>query len=63
MVTQKYELREETLRRSLKQREAVIEDHESGRKLLNDEVSLSHQSIYFLLEVRWYFSETPAISI
>eukprot|EP00804_Cyclotella_cryptica_P004977 CCRYP_014099-RA/>CCRYP_014099-RA protein AED:0.18 eAED:0.19 QI:0/0.33/0.5/1/0.66/0.75/4/467/136 len=38
-ITRKFARREETLRDMIEQREASIDDHESGRKLLTDEAS------------------------
>ena len=38
MVTQKYERQEELLTNMMKQRQAAVDDHLSGRKLLGDEV-------------------------
>ena len=38
MVTQKYERQEELLSSMIKQRQATVNDHISGRKLMDDEV-------------------------
>ena len=38
MVTQKYERQEELLSGMIKQRQATVNDHISGRKLMDDEV-------------------------
>ena len=42
MVTEKYARREEILTGMLEQRQARLEEHESGRRLLSDEVSVSN---------------------
>jgi len=36
-VTERYDRRQETLEKVLQQRQAHVDDHESGRKLLSDE--------------------------
>ena len=38
MVTEKYERQEELLSSMIKQRQATVNDHISGRKLMDDEV-------------------------
>ena len=38
MITQKYERQEEILTGILKQRQLAVDEHLSGRKLLDDEV-------------------------
>mmetsp|Transcript_5261 Transcript_5261/g.8994 ORF Transcript_5261/g.8994 Transcript_5261/m.8994 type:complete len:138 (-) Transcript_5261:21-434(-) len=43
MVTQKYERQEELLTNMMKQRQAAVDDHLSGRKLLGDEEFARHQ--------------------
>ena len=43
MVTEKYERQEELLSSMIKQRQATVNDHISGRKLMDDEVC-----IYFI---------------
>ena len=41
MVTEKYNRQEEYLTGMIKQRQDAVDDHISGRKLMNDEVSIS----------------------
>ena len=41
MVTEKYNRQEEYLTGMIKQRQEAVDDHISGRKLMNDEVSIS----------------------
>eukprot|EP00584_Thalassiosira_punctigera_P009009 CAMPEP_0172526176 /NCGR_PEP_ID=MMETSP1067-20121228/1143_1 /TAXON_ID=265564 ORGANISM="Thalassiosira punctigera, Strain Tpunct2005C2" /NCGR_SAMPLE_ID=MMETSP1067 /ASSEMBLY_ACC=CAM_ASM_000444 /LENGTH=139 /DNA_ID=CAMNT_0013309625 /DNA_START=45 /DNA_END=464 /DNA_ORIENTATION=+ len=43
MVTQKYERQEEMLTNMIEQRQAKLDDHLSGRKLLGDEELARHQ--------------------
>ena len=40
MVTEKYNRQEEYLTGMIKQRQEAVDDHISGRKLMNDEVSI-----------------------
>ena len=40
MVTEKYERQEELLSSMIKQRQATVNDHISGRKLMDDEVCI-----------------------
>ena len=49
MVTEKYNRQEEYLTGMIKQRQEAVDDHISGRKLMNDEVSIISLDIYLIL--------------